>query len=929
MKKKWVCFIFLFILTGVFASSASIDDPSVICRTLDNGFTYYIKKNSFPEKRASLRLVVHAGSLHEEENQRGVAHFVEHMLFRGSKHFADWEVINFLETIGAEFGPDTNAFTTFDHTIYQLELPLEKKEVLEKGILICSDWAARANLSDELIEKERTVIMDEFNQTTKNSQSRQAEKFFQTFLPKSRYTNRMPIGLREVILHCDPQLIRDFYQKWYRPDRMALIAVGDFEEEEIVEFVTRYFGNIERPEQVLTEPDTALYLDDQSHVEIFQDNEQMINIGLLCDIFDHAEDTEKTQPFDSQALQENLYQAIFSQVLNNRLQLKVKEHNAPFVGCSPFNLDVGRLGIRGFSFIPYESRPYEGVKGVLREVSRLITYGPTEEEFEEARANLYFNVSNRIKNLHRTSHNSYVGQLVDNFLVDLPVHNLEKQLQFREQQLMKLSREGLLANLQDSTFEPYKHIVFEVSDSHFLDKSKLEEAIEEWMKEDVVDQIQVEMADLKIAEVTKDDVIVKEYKDQKHGYETLIFPNGFKVVMHPTQLTKGEVLIELCADGGKNLLKKELYPSVGDMTALYAKASGLANLNGTQLENYLQRKNFFLNYMISANQRIVAATSTDNQAIQLLDVIYAAFYQRQRDPVVWQNIVERQSEVFRHLQNDPYMAFHQKIRGLYYQHAPFYELYSPEQAQEEDATYVIDQLFGDINEFTLFITGDFSTEEIKKHLVHLFGSEQRSHRHTEKYIPFDEGPKEKDDQIIYQDSQVHSRTIMIGGGPFHYLDKKFSYINQAFDQILQMRLMTRIRQELGDTYQVTVSTGFPFYPNLEKVDVVIGFASEPERSKSIVATIREEITRLIEQGPVKEEVEKVRTMLRERKRLSLLSNSGLLQAHETANFLKISFQEVLDYQAAIEKEVTAKRVQKFAQALFNDQRHLIAYTLCD
>ena len=231
----------LFLLLPFLAFASSIDNDLIV-EKLDNGLTYYIKPNGYPKGKAILRLIVDVGSLQEREEERGLAHFVEHMVFRGSDNFDDWEAIRYLESIGAQFGAHTNAYTSFEETVYMLDIPLDKPEALEKGLLILSDMAFRAHLKDELIEIERGVVLDE-GRMRKDANARYVEEMIQEILKDSTFAHRMPIGLVDVVANCDPSVLRGFYKRHYRPEKMAVIAVGDFDPAEVQSVIQREFSD--------------------------------------------------------------------------------------------------------------------------------------------------------------------------------------------------------------------------------------------------------------------------------------------------------------------------------------------------------------------------------------------------------------------------------------------------------------------------------------------------------------------------------------------------------------------------------------------------------------------------------------------------------------------------------------------------------------
>ena len=232
-----VIFVLTFTLSSVSSKEIPIDNTLEVGK-FENGLSYYIKENSFEKEKASLRLLIKAGSGLETEEERGIAHFLEHMVFRGSENFKDYEMIKYLESIGAEFGPDTNAYTSFDRTEYMLEVPIKNIEDLDKALLFLSDIAFRANLEDEKIDQERDIVLDELRRSL-GPNMRANDKHLKAILKDTTYEDRLPIGKENIIKNCEFNTIRNFYKKWYQPQNMAVIAVGDFDKTEVQKTIDR------------------------------------------------------------------------------------------------------------------------------------------------------------------------------------------------------------------------------------------------------------------------------------------------------------------------------------------------------------------------------------------------------------------------------------------------------------------------------------------------------------------------------------------------------------------------------------------------------------------------------------------------------------------------------------------------------------------
>ncbi len=930
LRNKWFIF-FAVVSSTVFAADVPQEDHSYRCKRLPNGLTYYIKKNTFPENRASLRLIVKAGSIHEEEHQRGLAHFLEHMLFRGSENFADWEVINFLESIGAQFGPDTNAYTSFDRTVYQLEIPLEKEGVLEKGVLICSDWAGRASIKDELVEKERKVVADEYNLNMKQATSRQFRKIFERFLGNSIYHHRWPIGLKEVILNCDPQSIRDFYNKWYTPDRMAFVVVGDIDEDQAEAMIIKHFSTLQTRKDEVAEPDTSLHFPSESIFEVFQDDEQMVNCGLLWSFVDLFENSEQSKTITEEAIKKSIYQTIFLESLANRLNDLTKQHPAPFVSSFPLNLELSRIGIRGVGFVPFEDRPYEGMTSILREIARIWTFGPSASEFNHILAGLKEDAITQLANYHRIEHHTLVEDYLENFLFQFPVYNHEQKGQYKLSLFDLVNREDMLQWLKQEGFEPFEHIVYQVSDAGLVNVKEIEGTIEAWLKEEVVDKEGIEHKAFEI-QSNKSDLIgeneVQKVYDEKLKSSTIFLKNGMKIVLQPTNLEKNQISMQFIAAGGKTLLSDDLLAAADSIAIDYARSCGLGNLNGEQLDRFLSDSNMNLNYSLHLNQRLVTLTSNGGDIELMAQLAKGAFTERRRDLKVFNSLIDRHTEAFKNLEKNPYMYFYFYLAKHYRDNNPMFIRHKPSEVSEEAAIKIMDLLFSDPTQFSLVVVGDFSIEKAEAVLLELFGNLVGDKISLPVCQSLKTYPEKSENITISRGKESHCLTCMLFGGPF-----SFEYIqdmeltNLAFDHLLGHRLLEKVRREMGETYSVHVNTYFPFAPNLDELVLVVSFACEPGMADPIKTIVQDEVARLVDAGVSDEEINTAREILLEQERVSFLSNQGYLKAHLVSELFKKNASELIDYQTRLETQLAKERLEAFIQAVFTKNRHLVSYSI--
>lgn len=918
-----------FLLSSLAAAEVPVPDTSYKHNVLPNGLTYYVKKNAFPEKRASIRLFVRAGSIHEEDQQQGLAHFLEHMLFRGSENFADWEVINFLESIGAQFGPDTNAFTSFDRTCYMLELPLEKEEVLEKAFHICSDWANKATISNELVEKERSVVCDEYNLSMKNCSTRQFKKISDTFLSNSIFGKRWPIGKKDIILNCDPQEIRDFYKKWYRPDRMAVVAVGDFDEDEVEAFIIKYFSGIEKPEVDVEDPDTSMNYPEDSIFEVFQDDEQSANIGMFWSFIDNEDKDESDDGMITETgMKKAVFKSIFARVLAKRLDFLTKKHPAPFAFHFPMNLDISRIGIRGLGYCPFEDRPYEGLTEIMREMSRLFTFGPSEHEFKDVAVTLRNEVEEALANTHRTTHATLAEDFIEHYMNHYAVYTTDDRLSYKVSIFDEVTREQMIEWLKENDFEPFRHIVFEVSDANFVSKDQIVATVEEWMQEEVVDVEQAIVQDFASEKTKVENAEYTKTYDEQLGFTKVVLKNGMEIVLQPSDLEKKAVTLEYIAKGGKSLLSDDLLPT-SDYVMEYVKEAGIGNLAGHQYISYMQKKNISNSCTLGLNSRTIVWTGTNENLDTMLSMSKSLFSDRIRDKDAWDAMIARHSEVYKNLEKNPYHYFTDFVTKHYHDQHPMYMRYKPWEAKEESAITIANQLFSDPSEYKLVVIGDFDVDEILPHIIDLFHDDQ-SDKEQKLAIRSDKNSPDiaEEDITIYRGEESHCLNYLFYGKQFNYEhlhDMSMTY--SAFDHLLTHRLLEKLRREMGDTYSVHLSSQFPLGPDLNEMIMVITFGCEPEKADNMKKIVRGEIDAFLKTGVTDEEIKTAKQILAERMRVSFLSNQGLLNVHVTNALYGTDVHRLSDCTSRIDRQVTKERIEAYAQAAFTEDRYLSAYTI--
>ncbi len=903
-------FLVLVVLSlGGCAKKAPSDDVRI--GKLPNGFSYYIKHNEFPKEKASLQLIVKVGSLHETEEERGVAHFLEHMMFRGSEHFADFEIIQYLESIGAQFGADTNAFTTFEETCYHLNIPLEKEGALEKGVLILSDYAGRASLKGELIEKERTVIMDEYNAAERSSQGRISHQMYDKFFKDSSYADRFPIGNEEVILHCSPEVIKKFYEKWYHPSRMALIAVGDFDVAVMEREIQKCFGDLKNGNNKETVSTEVCFLKKPTTLFI-TDKEEMFIQGGFTEFYPK----EFAPKVEKNSIRADIIASLFSSILNQRLDALTKASQAPFLYAAMVSLPFTTYhDATRFHFVGFMDRPIDGAKALYREVERLRTLGPTKGELERELSCMEEGLNSTLANLNKIENESFAQLYVDHFIHKRAFISPKEGCELRKTLLKKIRTKDLIQFAKKNIHLDKMHKIFSMPHELVLSSNDLEEGIIQVKSEKLLPY--KEVAEPKLTVISEGVENIKSAVfNEKLGSTTLILENGIEVILHPTTLEKGRVSIELVAAGGKTLFLPEEFASL-ELSPRYLIESGLSNLNGVELQNFLQKRDSTLSLWIGANLRLISTSGPKEQKEMLLQTIRSIFMERRFDSAIWSGLLEQWKEIENQRDNQPQSFFIERAVQILYDKHPFYTFTKSSDAKEALSKRCIEHAFQDPRDFSLIIVGDFDVKEMKALVCkYLYFPKIEASKMREIQLPSLPIVEESFDKTIYRGSETHGLTLMCyrkncEGRELSHLSLK------ALTHILTQRMLEKLRKESGDTYDSFITYECPLEPIMHNVHLCAYFTSKPEKGDELKGQITQVIDQFVKEGPTEEEVSSAREIIKQQVKEGREKNAFWSNLHKQSLLHKKPIETLLSEKESLDI-INQKELHELSVALFKE-----------
>ena len=619
-------------------------DPDVRIGKLDNGLTYYIRHNNWPENRAEFYIAQKVGSIQENDDQRGLAHFLEHMAFNGSKHFKGNELLRWCESVGVKFGTDLNAYTSIDQTVYNISnVPTTRESIIDSCLLILYDWADGLLLEQEEIEKERGVIHEEWRLRT-SAQMRMLERDLPKLYPGSKYGHRMPIGLMEIIDNFERPFLQAYYEKWYRPDNQGIIVVGDVDVDKVEQKIKTLFSPIVLPENrtlVTTEPvpDNAepIYVIDK-------DKEQQYN---LVDIMMKHEAFPDSLKGSMVYLLSNYMKNAALSMLNDRLREYAEKPESPFLQASVddgqyiFSKTVDAFEI---DILPKDGQMEAAVTTALTEARRAAEFGFTPTEYNRYKANYTSSLEKQYLNKDKRYNSQFVNQYVRHFLANEPIPSIDYTYETMKQLVPMLPLEGInmvikeLVSMKDSNL-----VVLNFNN----EKEGAVYPTEEGLRNAIVAarsaQIEAYVDNVKneplMTVLPKKGTIKKEVKNELFGYTELTLSNGATVVLKQTDLKKDQVILSGEGFGGSALYGEKDFVNI-KMYDDVIGASGLGNFSHTELDKALAGKIASASLSMSENRQHVSGSSTPKDVETMLQFVYLYFTNIAKDQKSYDNLMQ-------------------------------------------------------------------------------------------------------------------------------------------------------------------------------------------------------------------------------------------------------------------------------------------------
>lgn len=834
-------------------------DPAVRIGTLPNGLRYYVRRNAKPEQRAELRLVVNAGSILEDADQRGLAHFLEHMAFNGTKNFAKNDIVKYLESIGVRFGADLNASTGFDETVYILPVPTDSAGILEKSFRFLGDVATGILFDSADVVAERGVVLAEWRNGL-GAGERVRDQQFPVIFRGSRYADRLPIGLPEIIEKANPAPLKRFWRDWYRPDLMAVIAVGDADPARLEALIRSTFGPI--PKRTTTRPRTVATVPkhDSTLVTITTDPElTSSSVGVLW----------KLPPSGTRTvgdLRAVLMKRLYNSMLNQRFSELAQKPDAPFLGAGA----GGGNFVRGSDYYSLDAGAKEGkllesLQLVLTEAERVQRHGFLQSELDRGRTNLLRAFERAYTERDKTPSASFVGEYIDNFLSNDGIPGIGFEYAAAQKLLpsLTLAEINALGEARSGAANRVVTVTLPKKDGLAVPtEAEVRSVFGKVMASTIAPWTETVAEGALVTTAPSAGRIVAEQKIDSIGLTQWTLSNGIKVYVKPTDFNADQVLMSAWSPGGISLLSDaDAFRGALATTALQNGGVGAFSL--IDLNKKLTGKVASVTPFIADLNEGLSGRASPKDLETLMQLIWLRMTAPRADTSAMKALLQQFDAVLRNKDANPAAVFSDTVQVTLAGGHPRVRPLSLEMLKELDLaqmTAIYKDRFGDAGDFSFLFVGNVDLAVLKP-LVEQWIAALPAAGRAETFR--DVGPKlfsGKIDKTVRKGLAPQSQTAVLIAGSDSW-SREQSYLLSAVGEVLEMRLLDRLRESLGGTYSVSVNTGFSRRPRQEW-QVVISYGSAPEKADTMYAAVLQELDSLRRVPPTAAEVERVREQQR-------------------------------------------------------------------
>ena len=895
-------------------------DKNVRIGQLDNGLTYYIRHNKLPENRAEFYIAQKVGSILEEPQQRGLAHFLEHMAFNGTKNFPGDDkglgVIPWCETVGIKFGTNLNAYTSIDETVYNISnAPIDRTGVLDSCLLILHDWSNYILLKDDEIDKERGVIREEWR-SRNSGMLRVYTDLLPTIYQGDKYADCMPIGSIDVINNFPYKDIRDYYHKWYRPDLQGIVIVGDIDVDTVEAKLKAVFADVQKPVNPA----------ERTYYPVADNKEPIVAIGTdkevddpSIEIYFKQDATPDSEKNNVGYLASQYMTSMISSMLNARLSELVQSANPPFTRASSYYSDFFVAKTKE-AFALSASSKADGIetalKTLLQETERARRFGFTESEYARARANYLQSLESAYNEREKTKHGSYVREYVQNFLNGEPIPGIEAEYAMMNQLAPNIPLQAMNMVMQQLVPDSNQVVIIAGPAKEGLKYPTKEEVISllKGMKDldlqAYVDKVSDEPL---MKEAPKGGKIISEKEGDIYGSTKLVLSNGVTVYVKKTDFKADEIRMKGTSLGGKSIFPDKDALNFAVMDNVIA-VGGLGNFSQVDLTKVLAGKKVSVNAGLGATTENVFGTCSPKDFETMMQLTYLTFTAPRKDAEAFESFKNRMKAQLESAQANPLSSINDSLQKAMYNNHPRVVMMKPEMVDQIDYDRILEMYndrFKDASDFTFYFVGNIDLETAKPLIAEYLGALpaiNRKETFKDTKMSIRKGVYKNE---YAKEQQTPTATIVfLYSGRAPYTLKNDILLSFA-TQVLDMVYTEEVREKEGGTYGVNCFGDLQKYPK-EQLLLQIVFQTDPAKKDKLAGIVVDELKKLAAEGPSDVHLQKVKEYMLKKYADNQKENGYWM------NNLNDYFYYGMDMTEGytdIVNSITAKDIQKFVSDL--------------
>lgn len=924
-------FAFLWLgLPQVTAQSALPKNDEVHIGKLENGLKYYIHPNQRPKEVVELRLVVDAGSILEDDDQQGLAHFVEHMLFNGTESFPKNELVKHLQSLGVAFGADLNAYTSFDETVYMLPIPTTNPTNLDTGFKILQEWASKASFENDDIDEERGIVLEE-ERRGRGAMDRMMKEFLPYMLNHSRYSERLPIGKTDIIKNAPYEAFKRFYKDWYRPNLMTVIVSGDVTVEQAEKMIKKYFVNLQNPKNEKTREYYKVAPYSGQQVMVVTDKEApSYSVGLMFT------GREKTKIETKEQFRENLVESLVFNMLNRRYSEAVDGGTADYAGAGAYFGGYGRLNENFSLNISLIESVDKAINGAVAELLRVDKFGFKQAELDRAKVRFMNAAEQRAENKNDRRSSSLVSSYVQHTLNGGALLNPDNNLALYKEILPSITIDEInkvAKEIIESNEDYFALLMGNGVDIKVPTNEEFKNLVNQAFKQEVEDIEEVETKEALITTPLKGGQIVKEYYNKTLDYTTYVLDNGLKIHLKPTDFRDNEIIMRGVKRGGTSKYGVEDKYNIGlgfpSMLGIDMEAGGFGEMTPNDLKNYLTGKNVNLRTNLGGKDATVGGMSNVKDFETLLELAYIKMTAPRMDKDLFDTNIKTTKAQLSFMSGMPQLAFADALADYIMQgdeRAPI-AIPKPEDFDKIDLERIFEihhNEFAYADGFEFVFTGNIDKETMLPLITKYLGSLPSNNKKSEvrdnglRMRPGDNTFK------FHKGSEPQSLIMIQAQKRMKYNSDKALLLSMAGD-IITNKIIEEIREEHALIYGGSMS-GYAEEVPYGSYNLITQMPCGPENVDQILEIFHTEMDNLIKNGPTKADLEKVQKARLESFRKGLEENSRWLAYIVNENVWGSNAKNMMNLEKRINK-VKAKQIQKILKEVWVDADKITAILL--